>query len=134
MLQDAHVVFVIDNESDVWIFNRLRTRDTAVCRLLRCVADQARQFNFSFHVVHRYMYGEDNDLMDWASRPSRHRFAALFVPGPLPALPRTPRALLSLLAFPPLTDFNSLVYVNSRCLQFETEGTSARWSTLSNGW
>jgi hypothetical protein len=132
MLHDSHIVFVIDNDADVWIFNRLRTRDTAVCRLLRCVADQAREFNFSFKVIHRY--GEDNDLMDWASRPARHCFSHRFVPAPPPALPRTSLALLSLLAFPPLLKFNSLMYVNSRCLTFVDEGTSAHWSSRSSGW
>lgn len=71
-LRDQHVVFVIDNESDVSVINRQRSREPRVCGLLRSLCDLSLQHNFSFTAVHRP--GVDNELMDWASRPSVHRF------------------------------------------------------------
>lgn len=66
-------MFVIDNESDVYVINRLRTRDTRLARLLRALCDASFHCNFSFEAVHRA--GKLNVLMDWASRPLLHRFS-----------------------------------------------------------
>ena len=124
-LSHSHVVFVLDNEADVYVFNRLSSRDPAVARLLRGVADHARRFNFSFHAVHRF--GEDNDLMDWASRPARHNFMAHYIAPPEPVLFRSPRALHNLRAFPPLTSLHSVLFVHSRWMQFDAEEISGNW-------
>ena len=71
-LTDKHVVFVVDNEADVFIINRLSTRNRRLARLLRCLCDTALRYNFSFTAVHRS--GKINELMDWASRPALHQF------------------------------------------------------------
>jgi hypothetical protein len=74
LLTNSHVVFVIDNESDVHVVNRQRSREPRVATLLRCLCDTALEHNFSFRAVHRA--GDSNVLMDWASRPEYHKFAA----------------------------------------------------------
>ena len=75
LLSNSHVVFMVDNESDVHVINRLRSRETRVAALLRYLCDTALRFNFSFKAVHRA--GVNNVLMDWASRPDMHKFAAM---------------------------------------------------------
>jgi hypothetical protein len=127
LLRDSHVVFVIDNAADVFVFNRLSTRDIAVGKLLRSLCDTTLQHNFTFSAVHRY--GEDNDLFDWASRPLRHKGAseaAAYVAPPTRALALASR-------HPPLRHPHSLTHVNSLCLTFGTEGSSASWSPRSDG-
>ena len=135
LLQDSHIVFLCDNESDVYAFNRNSSRDPRVCQLLRGVAAQACRYNFSFRAVHRP--GVENDAMDWASRPARHRFTsstADYVHTPAPAPSPTARARAHSLAFPPLTHLHSLVFVTSRCLTFGREGITASWSSPCGGW
>ena len=41
LLTDSHVVFVVDNESDVHVVNRLRSREPRVAALLRSLCDTA---------------------------------------------------------------------------------------------
>ena len=65
LLTNSHVVFVVDNESDVHVINRLRSREPRVAALLRCLCNTALLFNFSFEAVHRA--GVHNVLMDWTS-------------------------------------------------------------------
>jgi hypothetical protein len=121
-LRDQHVVFVIDNESDVCVINRQRSREPRVCGLLRSLCDLSLKHNFSFTAVHRP--GVDNSLMDWASRPSLHRFD--LTPSAarshvvraktgiaLSHTPTTPPSHPALLF--PLT----VRFVNSRCIAFE---------------
>lgn len=131
-LTDSHVVFVIDNESDVYVINRLRTREPRVAGLLRALCDTSLRYNFSFTAVHRA--GDDNKLMDWASRPDLHRFTS--------SPPRWPAACDqggvggggSLARFPPLLVPMSVTCVNSRCLTFDARTSSANWATISGGW
>jgi hypothetical protein len=128
LLADSHVVFVIDNDSDVHIINRLRSREPRVAALLRALCDTARIHNFSFFAVHRA--GDDNDLMDWGSRPLRHEFRG------------SPAAFqlvvggggVEVVAFPPLTAPCSLTYINSRCLTLDAVDSSASWTSTSGGW
>jgi hypothetical protein len=135
VMRGSHVVFVLDNDADVWALNRQSTRDPAVAAVLRAVCDMALRHNFSFSAVHRY--GVDNDLMDWASRPERHLFArspSAYTPPPAHTLTHSARALLSITRFPPLRYAAAFVLVNSRCVQFETKHNSATWCGTSNGW
>ena len=74
------MVFVIDNSSDVAVINRQRSREPRVAALLRALVDASMRHNFTFAAVHRP--GVDNVLMDWASRPDLHCFAA---EAPMPA-------------------------------------------------
>ena len=136
LLTDQHVVFVIDNQSDVAVINRLRTREHRVAGLLRALCDASRAHNFTFAAVHRA--GEDNVLMDWFSRPDYHHFASS---GPGLAQAAEPSAGVDVVcgvggvgAFPPLLKHTSLSCVNSRCLQFGSEGNSASWASSSGGW
>jgi hypothetical protein len=132
-LRDRHVVFVVDNASDVAVLNRQRTRDPRVAELLRALCDKALEFNFSFAAVHRY--GVDNVLMDWASRPALHKFEAM---------PRRQGLANSAVAgggggggvcrFPPLLHPTSVSFINSRCLNFGGEGNSASWAEDCSGW
>jgi hypothetical protein len=82
-LVSIHVIFVVGNESDVAIINRLRTREPRLCALLRCLCDVALQYNFSFSAAHKS--GVDNVLMDWASRPDLHKFSTRPSDVPVPA-------------------------------------------------
>jgi hypothetical protein len=143
LLADAHVVFVIDNNSDVSVINRLRSREPRVAALLRALCDAARKFNFSFSAVHRS--GENNELMDWASRPELHRFrgspAAFVCTKPTTATSsgggggeRGGGDNVVSISFPPLTTPISLLYINSRCLKFEARDSSASWMHISGGW
>lgn len=139
-LANSHVVFVIDNESDVFIINRQRTREQRLALLLRALSTVSLEFNFSYEAVHRS--GTSNVLMDWASRPALHRFTAQM---PLLRLPPLPPAALvegeggvgltrDSHAYPPLLHPISLTYINSGCLQFTTSGDAARWPTTTGGW
>jgi hypothetical protein len=47
LLRDSHVVFVIDNAADVFVFNRLSTRDIAVGKLLRSLCDTALRISIT---------------------------------------------------------------------------------------
>jgi hypothetical protein len=144
-LEGQHLVFVIDNNSDVAVVNRMRSREPRVAGLLRALVDAALRFNFTFAAVHRA--GVDNVMMDWASRPEYHRFAA--------SAPRLRRSAAPQCvggvgggvdgacgggggegegAFPPLLVSTSLTYINSRCLSFGSEGNSASWATDCGGW
>jgi hypothetical protein len=139
LLADSHVVFVIDNNSDVSVINRLRSREPRVAALLRALCDVARVHNFSFSAVHRA--GEENTLMDWASRPDLHRFR-----GSPSAFQLEPTAVavvggggvggvvVPIVAFPPLTVPLSLTYINSRCLSLKTVDSSASWTSTYGGW
>ena len=134
LLSDAHVVFVIDNESDVAVINRLRTREPRLCALLRSLCDVALRYNFHFSAVHRY--GVDNTLMDWASRPDLHQFSSSYSPASAPAAADgAPGAVGGVAArFPPMLHPLTLSYINSRCLEFESAGNKSRWSTTCGGW
>ena len=127
LLADSHVVFAVDNESDVHVINRLRSREPRVAALLRCLCDVAVAHNFSFKAVHRA--GVDNVLMDWASRPAYHRFRAMPAVGELLALApaRVAGGVEAVCAYPPLLSPSSLSHISSRCLKFGAEGNSARW-------
>lgn len=135
LLRDSHVVFMVDNASDVFVINRLSTRDSQVARLLRALCDQSVQHNFSFSAVWRA--GEANDLFDWASRPEKHLFAgdpAAFAVAPAHARALAQHACGGLSPHPPLLHAHSLSYVNSRCLSFGSKGNSASWCKESSGW
>jgi hypothetical protein len=131
-LKDSHVVFVVDNESDVHVINRQRSREPRVAALLRGLCDTALQYNFSFKAVHRP--GVDNVLMDWASRPDLHKFAAR------PAVPLVaPPVLLGVgmglaRAYSPLLISTSLTHISSRCLRFDAKDSSVKWATTCGGW
>jgi hypothetical protein len=136
-LSDSHVVFVVDNESDVHVLNRLSTREPRVCGLLRALCDTALKHNFSFSAVHRP--GKDNILMDWASRPALHAFAgdaAGYEPPPPASTPTVCSCSVEcgVARFPPLARPTSLSLINSRCLKFAASGSSASWRTTSAGW
>ena len=140
LLKDAHVLFVVDNESDVHVLNRMSTKEPRVCALLRALCDTALLHNFSFAVIHRP--GKANVLMDWAARPSLHHYAGA------PAAPdshiRAERARAAgtkhtcacsvqcaVGVHEPLARAHSLTYINSRCLTFASSGARASWSA---GW
>jgi hypothetical protein len=133
-LSNQHVVFVVDNNSDVAVINRLRSREPRVAGLLRVLCDLSWQYNFTFAAVHRA--GADNVLMDWASRPLLHRFVA--TPTSSALLSRDQCGVVGLGvgggAFPPLLHPTSLTYINSRCLTFEPEGNCASWTSSCGGW
>ena len=122
LLGGQHLVFVVDNDSDVAVINRMRSREPRVAGLLRALCDVALKHNFTFAAVHRA--GADNVLMDWASRPEFHRFAA--VTPPL-GWPEGAGGALGV-KFPPLRRPTSLTYVSSRCLRFGRGGNSASWA------
>ena len=128
-LSDSHVVFVVDNESDVHVINRLRSRESRVAALLRCLCDVALRNNFSFSAVHRP--GVHNVLMDWASRPDYHRFRAMPVRQELQALaPQLDSAAvvaMGVVAFPPLLFPTSISHISSASLKFDQAGNSASW-------
>ena len=133
VLRDRHVVFVVDNESDVFVINRLRTRDLRLSALLRALCDTSMQFNFSFEAVHRA--GKSNILMDWSSRPALHKFSS--DPRDVPKAPAVVSGGgvgLSAARFPPLLIPSSITYINSRCLSFGSKGDSASWTSSSSGW
>ena len=137
VLEGSHVVFVVDNESDVHVLNHLSTREPRVCALLRSLCDTALRFNFSFSAVHRP--GKDNDLMDWASRSARHVFAgdvAAFEPMPAPRTPTlcSCSVVCGVSRHPPLTYPTALSLINSRCLKFESSGSSVSWRATCGGW
>ena len=134
-LRDQHVMFVIDNSSDVAVINRMRSREVRVAGLLRALVDASVRYNFTFAAVHRA--GADNVLADWASRPDLHKFVA--------TAPRLPGGGGSGVvgggeggeevgAFPPLRTPTSISYTNSRCLSFGAEGNSASWRSSCAGW
>jgi hypothetical protein len=128
------VVFAVDNESDVHVINRLRSREPRVAALLRCLGDVAVRHNFSFKAVHRA--GVDNVLMDWASRPAYHRFRAMPAEGELLALApaRSVGGEEVMCAYPPLLSPTSISHISSHCLKFGAEGNSARWREAWPGW
>jgi hypothetical protein len=130
LLADSHVVFVIDNNSDVHVINRLRTREPRVAALLRSLCDVALLHNFSFEAVHRS--GELNVLMDWASRPEYHHFSA--DPADVPIGSRVGGGVGGVTCYPPLLIPSRITYTNSRCLKFDASGSSATWTGSSNGW
>jgi hypothetical protein len=131
-LANSHVVFVIDNESDVHVMNRQRSREPRVAALLRALCDVAMKFNFSFVAVHRA--GVLNVLMDWASRPSLHQFATQ-LSSPL----RLPAGVvvgvgLSVGLYPPLLVPTTITHISSLCLSFDAATSSARWRPSFGGW
>jgi hypothetical protein len=126
-LADSHVVFVIDNEADVAVINRQRTRDPRVARLLRALSDTALRHNVSFSAVHRS--GEDNVLMDWASRPAYHHFTT----GSWGALESKWARGERHARFPPLRTLTSSHLLNSRCLTVRPD-SSAHWTSTTGGW
>ena len=126
-LADQHVVFVIDNSSDVSVINRMRSREARVAGLLRALVDASVKHNFTFAAVHRA--GTDNVLMDWASRPDLHRFAAV---APL-VVGGGAVCVGGVGPFPPLLVPTSLSHINSRCLNFVAGGNSASWTASYGG-
>ena len=140
-LAHQHLLFVIDNNSDVAVINRLRSREPRVAGLLRALVDASVKYNFTFAAVHRP--GEANVLMDWASRPDLHRFAAVApglgggggeLGGGLGGVREGGEGRGGLGAYPPLLTPSSLTYTNSRCLRFGPEGNSASWARSCAGW
>jgi hypothetical protein len=131
LLANGHVVFVVDNESDVHVINRLRSREPRVASLLRGLCDTSLRFNFSFRAVHRA--GASNVLMDWASRPELHKFAAAPV-RPLCAPLVVGGGVGGLSAFPPLLMPTSITHISSRCLNFDDKASSVSWATTYGGW
>ena len=71
-LKDTHVVFIMDNASDVAIINRRSTKAPRLLGLLKVLASASLLHNFSFTAVHRS--GSENILPDVLSRPSKHGF------------------------------------------------------------
>jgi hypothetical protein len=71
-LKDTHVVFIMDNASDVAIINRRSTKAPRLLGLLKVLASASLLHNFSFTAVHRP--GSENILPDVLSRPSKHGF------------------------------------------------------------
>lgn len=140
LLAGGHVIFMVDNESDVSVINRLRTREPRVAALLRALCDTALRYNFSFAAIHRY--GKENVLMDWASRPEHHHFsaspadAAAFVARSSVASRLDPvwGGGLGSARFPPLLIPTRLTHINSRCLSFEAKDSSVSWATTLSGW
>ena len=131
-LRDQHVVFVIDNQSDVAVINRQRSREPRVAHLLRALCDASLRWNFTFAAVHRA--GVDNVLMDWASRPDLHKFCSAPAVGELEGLTVGGGVGGVVSArFPPLLHPTSLSHISSRCLEFGTQGNSTRWNSTSFG-
>ena len=129
LLEGQHLVFVVDNNSDVAVINRQRTREPRVALLLRALCDASLEHNFTYAAVHRA--GVENVLMDWASRPEYHRFAAA---APKLTWPRGVDGGGLGGAYPPLRVPVSLTYINSRCLRFGSKGNSATFAPSSSGW
>jgi hypothetical protein len=71
ILTNQSVLIVIDNQTDVNIFNRQATRSPRLAILLRAIADLSTRLNVSLKAVHRP--GEENLLADLLSRPSIHQ-------------------------------------------------------------
>ena len=113
------------------MINRQRSREPRVTHLLRALCDASLHWNFTFAAVHRA--GVDNVLMDWASRPDLHKFKS--APGELEGLAVVGGALGggADTRFPPLLRPTSLSHISSRCLKFENQGNSTRWSSTSFG-
>ena len=134
-LVDQHVMFVIDNSSDVSVINRMRSREVRVAGLLRALVDASMRYNFTFAAVHRA--GVDNVLADWASRPDLHRFVATaprLAGGGVGGGGRVGLGGGEIGSFPPLRTPTSITYTNSRCLSFGTEGNSVSWRPSCAGW
>ena len=136
LLGGSHVVFVVDNAADVHILNRMSTRDPELCALVRAICHQSLVQDFSFSAVHRP--GKDSVLMDWASRPSLHRFTgsmSAFAAFLLAERARTAAVPLGVCrygvrcgVFPPVLIPSSFSMISSRCLKFDKLGNSASWS------
>ena len=126
-LANRHVLFIIDNESDVAVINRQRTREPRLAELLRALSDVALRYNISFAAAHRP--GVDNVLMDWASRPELHGFARF----PQGSWSVREKACESVLPHPPLLTPTSISLINSRCLSFR-DSNSASWTSTAGGW
>ena len=125
--RNSHVVFVIDNEADVAVINRQRTREPRVAALLRALSDTALRFNVSFAAVHRA--GVNNVLMDWASRPALH----LFTNTTWGAYERAWEREQEHTGWPPLHTLTSSTLLNSRCVDVRpNSSTVGRWNT--GGW
>jgi hypothetical protein len=142
-LENQHLLFVIDNNSDVAVINRMRSREPRVAALLRALVDASVKYNFTFAAVHRA--GEANVLMDWASRPDLHRFSSsapvwggVCGLGALGGVGGEGREEGDVECqpgpHPPLLIPTSIIYTNSRCLRFEQAGNSASWARSCAGW
>jgi hypothetical protein len=70
-LRDCAVKFMVDNEADVHILNRNRTRCPQLAVLLRSIAALSTKHNFSYSAEH--VAGVDNPLYDMLSRPKLHK-------------------------------------------------------------
>jgi hypothetical protein len=70
-LRNCTVKFLVDNEADVHILNRARTKDPALAHLSRCVAALATKYNFAYWAEH--IPGKENVLNDLLSRPKLHK-------------------------------------------------------------
>ena len=135
LLRDASVVFVVDNTAVVWAINRLRgCKDPRLNALLRALCDAALKHNFTFSAEHRP--GEDNKLMDWASRPDDHGFASNVARVPDCSLGERGPCSCQLLCArrPPLTRALTLSLLDSRCLTISPSGNEASWSPTCGGW
>ena len=74
-LSGAHVVFVLDNKTDVDIINRRKTRSPRLLALLRELCVASLKFGFSFTAIHRP--GALNILPDVLSRPISYAIGSL---------------------------------------------------------
>jgi len=72
-LANSHVVFVLDNQSDVDIINRRDTKSPRLLSLLKLLCSASMSHNFAFTAIHRQ--GVANILPDYLSRPSLHKFS-----------------------------------------------------------
>ena len=70
VLRDCCTLFMLDNESDVYVLNRQRTRARRLAGLLREIYTIAVEQNISIYARHRP--GVDNVLADFLSRPEKH--------------------------------------------------------------
>lgn len=71
-LENSHVVFILDNSSDVSVINRRRTKDPRLLFLLQRLTALSIRWNFAFTAIHRR--GAVNILPDILSRPREHQF------------------------------------------------------------
>ena len=142
LLEGSHVVFVVDNASDVHVLNRMSSRDAGLCALVRAICHQSLVHNFSFSAVHRP--GKNNVLMDWASRPNLHMYTGstsafdAHLAAERARSNAVPRevcmcGLRQCDAYPPLLVPSSFTLISSRCLKFGRLANSASWSRPFSG-
>ena len=70
VLHNQSVLILTDNESNVPIINKLRTRSSMIINLLRSLAELSATHVFACSA--RHISGESNVLADFLSRPALH--------------------------------------------------------------